>query len=336
MSYETSLHELRSKILNGALDVRDSKPVLLQLIRNQHIHALQLTSVVEELQKSTEHFFEEHEVTTYGDVNPYRINWNSKEFDKEAKICERNFSYERVIHLIKIKEHLQKLNIKGHTLNCSSPKQHAHNKEHGQRMTTTNQSIQIDDYLQQQVATGNLSSIRNTLISFLCDNSTSWDELTATAQWTEKNVVDLFTGYIEANYAKAINSDKSCWDSEYYYAQEVYLTANFSRKRWEHLVSVRKHLSEQNTPAFVRKQSTGTQKPLSAPKKNQQKAQNENSQNSFSGDNATKRQGANSFSMNIKIIVMVMAMLIALATFVLQGTSMQNNNAPISENKKTN
>lgn len=95
MSYEISLHELRSKILNGVFDVRDSKSILLQLIRNEHIHALQLTSVMEELQKSTEHFFEEHKISTYGDVNSCPHEWSSKEFDKEAKICERNFSYER-------------------------------------------------------------------------------------------------------------------------------------------------------------------------------------------------------------------------------------------------
>lgn len=319
MSYETSLHELRSKILNEALDVCDSKAVLLQLIRNEHVPALQLTSIVKELQKSTKNFFEVHEIATYGDVTSCRHEWNSKEFDKEAKICERNFSYERAIHLIQLKEHLQKLNIKGHTPYSSPQKKHAHNKENGQPMTTTDQKIQIDDYLQQQVATASLSSIRNTLNALLCDNYTSWDELAAAAQWTEKQVADLFTEYIEANYAKPINSDKSCWNSDYYYIQEVYLTANFSKKRWEHLVSVRKHLSGQNTPAFVRKQSSYIGRQQTKTQNIQRDVRSEGSQRNFSRDQTAQTHEANNSNMFIKIGAVLAAIVAALAALIMKG-----------------
>lgn len=186
-------------------------------------------------------------------------------------------------------------------------------------MPTTNQPIQIDDYLQQQVATGNLSSIRNTLISFLCDNSTSWDELTTTAQWTEKNVVDLFTGYIEANYAKAINSDNSCWDSEYYYTQEVYLTANFSRKRWEHLVSVRKHLSEQNTPTFVRKKLPNIGRQKTKTQNIQHDVRSEGFQHNFSRDKNAKTHETRNTNLFIKIGAMVAAIVAALAALIMKG-----------------
>lgn len=68
------------------------------------------------------------------------------------------------------------------------------------------------------------------------------EEILKAAHFAELNLTKFYDEFKVSDFAKDIDTDESHWTDDYYHTQRVYLEANFSKKRLDHVLNVRKKL----------------------------------------------------------------------------------------------
>ena len=85
----------------------------------------------------------------------------------------------------------------------------------------------------------------------LNNNRLTSADLRNAVKWTEAKVPDLFVPYWEGEFAREMTDDSAKWNMEYYNLQDVYLTTNYSKKRFMHRVKVRDFFRERGDEMFA-------------------------------------------------------------------------------------
>ncbi|WP_252180143.1 hypothetical protein [Endozoicomonas sp. 4G] len=160
-------------------------------------------------------------------------------FFKQAHLCKKNFSRERIEHVITVKSHLVEQGFAGFTNN---PKHQANSES----STAVNafKNVNLTGYtpsaaLKKHVDSGDLSNIRNALFMEMNDRRLTTAQIKQAFAWVLKQKSNLFVPYEENANARVMNLDPTQWDRDYYGLQEVYANSNFSCERLSHMVKVR-------------------------------------------------------------------------------------------------
>lgn len=179
-------------------------------------------------------------------INHDKLKWNPEYFSRQLELAKHNFSRERLEHLILVRDHFRKEGYKGFLPPVESA-----------NLSPANKTLSVDtvsepsDNLKKFVTEGDLLTIRTALRVELDDHRISTDALHTSLAWVKKQVPGLWESYIEKAFARAIELDHHHWTSDYYYGQIAYLKANFSEKRYLHLIEVRDLLRERGTEGFI-------------------------------------------------------------------------------------
>jgi hypothetical protein len=102
----------------------------------------------------------------------------------------------------------------------------------------------VSDNLKKFIKSSDLVKVRTAVHMELRKKKASSKDLYAMMDWVEKQRPDIFEEYEEKKWAKAIDTDKKNWTVDYYDVQNVYLKANFAKKRISHIISVREFLHD--------------------------------------------------------------------------------------------
>ena len=191
-------------------------------------------------------------------------------FDKQVYLCKKNFSRERIDHVLSVKSHCIEKGIAGFSSSAFYP-------SNSERNTTMNpfKNIDLKGYnpspsLQKYLEKGDLSNIRNALFMEMNDKRITQNQIKQAFAWVLKHKSNLFVPYGESANARAMNTDSTQYDQNYYGMQEVYASSNFSWERLSHMVEVRGQVFNiaktadtptEATPKTEQKPSSGARRP---------------------------------------------------------------------------
>lgn len=236
----TMIGKVREQFLTALDDTQVSTELLKQLV-----HAAQQSSGV----------MDTHEVdgiTRAIDVDP--VSWNPDYFSRQKFFATRNFSKERLEHLIQVRDVFRQRNEKGFTPTvAASPARKA-------PMNSASFDYQPSSNLKQFVDEGDLLTIRTALRLELNDRRLDGAELHGALVWTKGNVPGIFEAFSEGAFAREPVADHDQWTEDYYDLQITYLKTNFSEKRFVHLIEVREHLRNGAVKGFASTKSTEPKK----------------------------------------------------------------------------
>lgn len=160
--------------------------------------------------------------------------WNDLYFTQQKTLAGRNFSTERLEHLIQVRERFRQDGRKGFVLGVQRP------APRSSRETQTSYTPSVN--LKKFADEGKLSALRMALIVELEDKHLDSQTLRSALAWTQARVPELCEPYSEKAFARAIVQDREKWTADYFDLQAVYLDTNFSEKRYLHLIDIREHL----------------------------------------------------------------------------------------------
>lgn len=227
-------------------------------VREQFLTALDDTQVSTELLRQLVDAAQQcpgvmdtHEVdgiTRAFDVDP--VSWNSDYFSRQKFFATRNFSKERLEHLIQVRDVFRQRNEKGFTPTiAASPTRKA-------PMKSASFDYQPSSNLKQFVDDGDLLTIRTAMRMELNDRRLDGAELHAALAWVKGSVSGIFEAVSEGAFAREPIADHNQWTEDYYDLQVTYLKTNFSEKRFLHLIEVREHLRNSAVKGFASTKST--------------------------------------------------------------------------------
>jgi hypothetical protein len=185
-------------------------------------------------------------------IETTRSQWSDKYYSRQKLCTERNFSRERLGHLIEIRDYFRQEGYKGfvpQALNheTSGMDQPSHARRHEGAPFAYQPSVNLKKFVDE----GDLRTIRTALRLELNDNRISGQDLRGALAWLKAKVPDLCVPYAEKAFAREMDPDRNRWVMDYYDNQTVYLKTNFSEERFLHLVEVREHLRELGVEGFV-------------------------------------------------------------------------------------
>ena len=222
-------------------------------VRDQFLTALDDTQVSTELLKQLVHAAEQapgvmdvHEVdsiTRAIDADP--VSWNPDYFSRQKFFATRNFSKERLEHLIQVRDVFRQRNEKGFTPTVAASR--------ARKVPVSNASAdyQPSSNLKKFVDEGDLLTIRTALRLELNDRRLDGAELHGALTWIKGNVPGIFEAFSEGAFARELVSDHHQWTEDYYDLQVTYLKTNFSEKRFLHLIEVREQLRNSAAEGFA-------------------------------------------------------------------------------------
>lgn len=125
-------------------------------------------------------------------------------------------------------------------------------------------------HLKKIVEEGENISIQNALIMELNVLETSSEALRAGLEYAIDKKPEAIEKYEEKAFARGMDNDKNKWDRKYYMMQEVYISTNFAKERYLHMIEVREHLRNKGVKGFVRSNKGASDEPqASAPVRNE-------------------------------------------------------------------
>ncbi|MBX8619212.1 hypothetical protein [Pseudomonas atacamensis] len=186
------------------------------------------------------------------------VSWSPDYFSRQKFFATRNFSAQRLEHLIQVRDVFRKRNEKGFT--PTEPVSQSRKAP----MNNASLSYQPSSNLKQFVDEGDLLTIRTALHLELNDRRLDGAELRAALVWIKGKVPGMFEAYAEGAFAREPVADQKQWTEDYYDLQVTYLKTNFSEQRFVHLIEVRDLLRNSgvegftSTKAAAPKQTTGS------------------------------------------------------------------------------
>jgi len=113
-------------------------------------------------------------------------------------------------------------------------------KNGGKKETGAAGKTMLSNNLQKFIKHGDVLTIRKTLENELEDKKLGAGDLQAIAKEVEKQVPNLWVPFEIKAFAREIDDNEQNWNKDYLGNQLVYLDTNFSKKRWDHIVLVRR------------------------------------------------------------------------------------------------
>jgi hypothetical protein len=221
--------------------------------RDEFLAALNDTQVSTELLQQLTHagaqtpgLLEPHVVdgiTHAIDADP--LSWSQDYFSRQKSFAARNFSTERLEHLIQVRELFRQRNEKGFTPTVAA------SRRVNEQMESRSSSYQPSSNLKRFVGEGDLLTIRTALRLELNDLRLDGAELRAALEWIKDTIPKIFETFSVGAFAREFGTDCSQWTPDYYGLQVTYLKTNFSEKRFLHLIEVREQLRNSAAEGFA-------------------------------------------------------------------------------------
>jgi len=235
------------------MPITKARSELLRAFDDAQVSSALLREFLATAESSTPDLMQRHIVNEMFDaIETARFTWTFAYYSRQKHFAERNFSRERLEHLIDVREYFRQEGYKGFVP--------ALNDQKASYMNQTSQTKRQEDAplayqpsvnLKKFVGEGDLATIRTALRLELNDNCNSSQDLRSALVWTSGKVSGLWVPYEEKAFAREVDTDRGSWDSDYYDSQSVGLKTNFSEKRFLHLIDVRDHLRELGVEGFV-------------------------------------------------------------------------------------
>lgn len=193
-------------------------------------------------------------------INPETIDWNSGYFALQSRSLEHNFSLARAQHLIAVSQWLTEQQHDGFLTHSAA------HKDNGNKTMNNNETTSFTPGQSMLAAleSGSLNRLRSALVAELENNRLNGQTVRQAMKWAESQVTGLFADYEENTLALGFEADTSKWDVDYYNLQSAYLVMNFSRERFEHLMSIYQILRNRAVSGFVH-QPEAASRPASSP-----------------------------------------------------------------------
>ena len=179
---------------------------------------------------------------SYEAINEDMENWDARYFSKQREYAKRNFSLQRLQHLLQVRERFRKQRRQGFAPPSQSTKPLA--------LSNAGAPYTPSDLLRECVEERKLVSVRNALIMELNNNRLESNTLRSALTWAQSRIPDLCEPYAEKAFARGMSMDRTTWDKTYYMSQEVYLDFSFTQERYLHMIEVRAHLRQQRVKGF--------------------------------------------------------------------------------------
>lgn len=190
----------------------------------------------------------------YEAINEDMANWDERYFSKQKEYAKRNFSLQRLQHLLQVRARFREQRRQGFAPPSQSNKPLA--------LSDAAVPYTPSDRLQKCIEEGNLVLIRNALIMELNNNRLESNMLRSALTWAQNLIPDLCEPYAEKAFSRGMSMDRTTWDKDYYMSQEVYLDLSFTQERYLHMIEVREHLRQRGVKGFAAVTST---KPAPSP-----------------------------------------------------------------------
>ncbi len=245
----TELTELVAVNLTAA----EFKAKIIGFIKSRDFKAELLRQILSTLPVDKRRLFEAYRYDNTTDpISDHNHKWDREGgayFELQLHMAEKNFCFERIEHLIKVKSHLTERGIAGFsrpvTSSTTSHEEIKCSKEN--TMKADFSSVDLTGFipsrsLNKSVESGDLSAIRISLFMEMNDKQLSTAVINQSIAWALSKYPTLFVAYEENAYSQQIEHDKTKWDIHYYHTQEVYATSNFSLERIRHMITVRNHV----------------------------------------------------------------------------------------------
>ncbi|TQK03446.1 hypothetical protein [Herbaspirillum sp. SJZ107] len=217
------------------LEVRKS---FLDAIKSTESDTTALQDLLEDLESSNPVLFAPYATKDEADaIDSAPLRWNVQYFSKQIWHARRNFSRERLEHLIRVRELFRQDGRRGF---MPKPQNTSDDMPPG-----TDTSYTPSSNLRKFVEEGDLSTLQTALIVELENSRLDALDLRNAMAWTKASVPGLFEPYAEKAFARGIERDRTQWTQEYYGTQVVFLDTNFAEERFLHLIEVREHLRQQ-------------------------------------------------------------------------------------------
>ncbi|MBE8598895.1 hypothetical protein [Pseudomonas cyclaminis] len=228
-----------------AIMIEKTRKHFLTALDDTHCDTGVLQQIVEAVQQTpgVMEAYKVDGVTLAIDGDP--VSWNPDYFSRQKVFAARNFSKERLEHLIQVRDVFRQRNEKGFTPTvAASPSRKA-------PMNNAPFDYQPSSNLKQFVDEGDLLTIRTALRLELNDRRLDGAELHAALAWIKGSVPGVFEAISEGAFAREPLADLNQWTEDYYDLQVTYLKTNFSEKRFLHLIDVREHLRNGAVEGFA-------------------------------------------------------------------------------------
>lgn len=182
-------------------------------------------------------------------IEPDPLDWNADYFAHQRRLAKDNFSTQRILHLVDVRDFLIHSGIAGFArTSAKAPLQ----GEPEMSNNTMNPDYTPGESLVASLKTQTTGLLRSALINELEDNRLADTDISQAVSWTLARAPDLFVAYEEHSMAGKIINYPAQWDADYYYLQTSYLNANFAQSRFEHLIEVRNALRKRGIKGFER------------------------------------------------------------------------------------
>lgn len=233
-----------------------------------------LRGILAELEKSQPMLFDSDVDETLDAIVQDKTRWAPDYFSRQRKQAELCFSRERLNHLLDVREYFRQQGYIGFAPK-SLPSVTPDKQEDISNYTP---SSNLKKFVEKKDLIGIRAALRMELINSRLESITTRQALA----WVKVHVPGLCEVYTENVFSREMDQDRSHWNKEYFFTQEVYLTTIFSEERFLHMVDVREYLRHKGVEGFAAASSP-------APKES-----NQSSVPASSSDRASSSQGEHS------------------------------------------
>lgn len=179
-------------------------------------------------------------------IEPSTSRWTAEHFRLQVDAAKRNFSHERARHLLDVRKRLRQLGEDGFITMPSLRESRANAV-----VARVAETFEPTPSLAKAIASEDIGLIRAALRLEIADMRLPGSYLQGAMGWSATQYEGIFVPYEEGRFKGAMDSSKEAWTAEYHSIQIVFLKANFSIKRFLHVIEVREHLRTTGAAGFT-------------------------------------------------------------------------------------
>lgn len=225
---------------NMADELKEFRDQFFAICRKPDFETQELTSTLKVVALEKPEIFEEHVDATYLE-NPEH-QWSEGFFEQCMGESADVFSHRRLEHLLKVRDCLRNNGFRGFVPTTKKIESETMSTEFQPTENLKSNFQNIDsDPLQAQIA------LRLEIYNITKDS----DYLINAVKWAEYKAPRLFSPYTTSAFKKSISENSEDWNADYFDIQTEYLSGNFSKKRYLHLIEVRQYLRDKGVEGFV-------------------------------------------------------------------------------------
>lgn len=210
--------------------------------RDTSIETEEITAALQIAAEANPGIFDENKYSSHLEKQEYE--WSEGFFQQCLHESSEVFSLTRLHHLLKVRKKLRDMGVI--SLKPTKKIIEANYKEMSSIFIPTENLESSFETIES-----NLLKAQIALRFGLYDISRDTKYLKDAVKWAESKSNKIFTNYQVGTFHKAISNNPQEWNSDYFDIQTEYLSTNFSKERYLHLIEVRQYLRDKGVEGFV-------------------------------------------------------------------------------------